>query len=106
MGLFTRKTKETSEPQNGPESFYIKRITLNGARDFVLLQQNLLEGNLMIVNFRPLARTAHQSNSESSMLHDQLQRIKKYCLRTGGSVTKLKESLLLITPNNLFRIER
>lgn len=106
MGLFTRKTKENNGSPSPFESFYIKRITLNNSRDFILLQQNLLEGNLMIVNFKPLARIAHQNNSDVSILQEQLQRIKKYCLRTGGSVTKLKESVLLITPNNLFKIER
>ncbi|MCF2139417.1 MAG: hypothetical protein K9W44_05110 [Candidatus Lokiarchaeota archaeon] len=106
MGLFTHKTKGNIENKFPSENLFIKQITLNGSRDFALLQHNLLDGNLMIVNLKPLLRIAKGQKSESSVLQDQLQKIKKYCLRTGGNVIKLKECTLLITPNHLFKIER
>ncbi len=107
MGIFNRKSKEeeTSSHQLAKE-LYIKQITLNSSRDYPLLQHNLLDGHIMVVNLQPLAKIANRESPGSTTLHVQLQKIKRYCLKNGGSVVKLQEGTLLITPNNQFKIAK
>lgn len=106
MGLFTRKTKETNSSYQLSKELFIKQITLNSSRDYPLLQHNLLDGNIMIVNLRPLGKSSIKDANGSSALQIQLQKIKRYCLKNGGSVAKLQEGTLLITPNNQYKIEK
>ena len=106
MGLFTHKSKPEPTPHDLAKELYIKQITLNSARDYPLLQHNLLDGNIMVVNFHPLAKSSVNESQEYSPLHVQLQKIKRYCLKNGGSVAKLKEGTLLITPNSQVKIHK
>ncbi len=112
MGMFSRKKKKFNAPfPNGiTNSIYIKQIAIHSNSDFTTLKHNLLDGHIMVCDLNPLVRIAKGLQGSSSggnkqMLHNQLQQIKKYCLQHGGNVTKLKESILLITPNIHFKLQ-
>ena len=109
MGLFTKK-KTTSHLIQAlqQQEIYIKQITINSARDFMLLKHNLLDGSIMVANLAPLVKIAQGKNGHGKdgrlELQNYLQKIKAYCLQNGGSVSKLKESVLIITPNRNIKI--
>jgi SepF-like predicted cell division protein (DUF552 family) len=104
MGLFTKKNKESKAfSMINANGIVIKQITINSSRDFTVLRHNLLEGNIMVCNLKPLVKIAREHNNNQE-LHSHLQQIKHYCLQNGGNVAKIKESLLLITPNNNYSL--
>jgi SepF-like predicted cell division protein (DUF552 family) len=97
----------TASPQNFFPPFkemYVKQITLGASQDFTLLRQDLLNGNVMVVDIMPLLEIAQQHQGDRHIVQSQLQQIKNYCLQNGGSVLKIKPGLLLVTPNRRFRI--
>jgi len=111
MGMFSKKKKKLNSPYTNRliNSIYIKQIAIHSNSDFTILKHNLLDGHIMICDLSPLVRIAkglHGSGASGNkqILHNQLQQIKKYCLQHGGNVTKLKESMLLITPNTNFKL--
>ena len=112
MGMFSRKKKNVNSPFTNriTNSIYIKQIAIHSNSDFAILKHNLLDGHIMVCDLSPLVRIAkglQGSGDEGNkqILHNQLQQIKKYCLQHGGNVTKLKESILLITPNINFKLQ-
>lgn len=82
----------------------IKRMTLSSSRDFTVLRHDLINGNIMVVNLGPLLKIARSPRGDRSILQNQLQLIKQYCVQNGGNAVKLKENTLLITPNKRFQI--
>ncbi len=110
MGMFSRKKKKFNAPfpNRLTNSIYIKQIAIHSNSDFTTLKHNLLDGHIMVCDLSPLVRIAKGLQSSGGgnkqILHNQLQQIKKYCLQHGGNVTKLKESMLLITPNTNFKL--
>lgn len=104
MGLFTKKKSISPLIQAlQKQEIYIKRITINSARDFMLLKHNLLDGSIMVANLAPLVKIAGKDGDRQE-LQSYLQQIKHYCLQNCGSVSKLKESVLIITPNRNIKI--
>ena len=81
-------------------------MTLNSPKDFPVLKHNLLEGNVLVVNLRPLIKIAKSKGGDTQALNQQLQNIKNYCLQYEGSVSKIHDSMLLITPNKQYVIEK
>jgi len=79
----------------------IKRLAVAKADDFSLLRQNLLDGNIMIVNMQPLV----ENTQDQLAVHNQLNWLKQYCVQTGGSVAKLKENLYLVTPHAQIKVD-
>jgi SepF-like predicted cell division protein (DUF552 family) len=108
MGMFSRKKKKVNTPFTSrlTNSIYIKQIAIHSNSDFTILKHNLLDGHIMVCDLSPLVRIAKglEGRGNKQILHNQLQQIKKYCLQHGGNVTKLKESILLITPNENFKL--
>ena len=107
--MFSRKKNKINTPFTNrlTNSIYIKQIAIHSNSDFTILKHNLLDGHIMVVNLAPLVQIAkglQGSGGNKQILHNQLQQIKKYCLQHGGNVTKLKESILLITPNEKFKL--
>jgi len=79
----------------------IKQLALVKAEDFSMLRQNLLDGNIMVVNMQPLI----EGSQDQLSIHNQLNWLKQYCVQSGGSVAKLKENLFLVTPNVHVKVE-
>jgi SepF-like predicted cell division protein (DUF552 family) len=79
----------------------IKQLALVKAEDFSMLRQNLLDGNIMVVNMQPLV----EGSQDQLSIHNQLNWLKQYCVQSGGSVAKLKENLFLVTPNIHVKVE-
>ncbi len=111
MGMFSKKKKKVNTPFTNrlTNSIYIKQIAIHSNSDFTILKHNLLDGHIMVCDLSPLVRIAKglessRAGGNKQILHNQLQQIKKYCLQHGGNVTKLKESILLITPNENFKL--
>ncbi len=108
MGMFSRKKKNFNTPFTNrlTNSIYIKQIAIYSNSDFTILKHNLLDGHIIVCDLSPIVRIAKglQGSGDKQILHNQLQLIKKYCLQHGGNVTKLKESILLITPNENFKL--
>jgi len=107
MGMFSKKKKKVNSPFTSrlTNSIYIKQIAIHSNSDFTILKHNLLDGHLMIVDLNPLVRIAKGlEGGNKQILKNQLQLIKKYCLQHGGNVTKLKDSILLVTPNENFKL--
>ncbi|WP_371801651.1 hypothetical protein [Candidatus Lokiarchaeum ossiferum] len=102
MGIFTKK-KQSGLSSRYNKEVHIKQITINSHRDFTVLRHNLLDGNIMICNLKPLVKIAKKDRTNQD-LHNSLQKIKHYCIQNGAMVSKLEESLLLITPNSDFMI--
>ncbi len=109
MGMFSRKKNKINTPFTSriTNSIYIKQIAIHSNNDFTVLKHNLLDGHIMVVDLSPIVRIAKgiQDSGDKQILHNQLQLIKKYCLQHGGNVSKLKESILLITPNENFKLK-
>lgn len=103
MGIFTKKKAKHSSYFT--KEVQIKQITINSNRDFTVLRQNLLAGNLMICNLQHLVKIA-KADRKNQELHNSLQQIKHYCIQNGAMVSKLEESLLLVTPNSDFMINQ
>jgi len=111
MGMFSKKKKKVNTPFTNrlTNSIYIKQIAIHSNSDFTILKHNLLDGHIIVCDLGPLVRIAKGlegsgTRENKQILHNQLQQIKKYCLQHGGNVTKLKESILLITPNENFKL--
>lgn len=113
MGIFSRKKKKeyTHFTSRLINSIYIKQIAIHSNSDFTILKNNLLDGHIMVCDLGPLIKIAKglqssggERGGNKQILHNQLQQIKKYCLQHGGNVTKLEESILLITPNENFKL--
>ncbi|MHA1765909.1 MAG: hypothetical protein DRO88_06930 [Promethearchaeia archaeon] len=111
MGMFTRKKKKLDSPFTNrlTRSIYIKQIAIHSNSDFTILKHNLLDGHIMVCDLSPLVKIAKglegsRTGGNKEILHNQLQQIKKYCMQHGGNVTKLKDSILLITPNEIFKL--
>jgi len=110
--MFSRKKKKLNTPFTNrlTNSIYIKQIAIHSNSDFTILKHNLLDGHIMVCDLSPIVRIAKGlegsgAGGNKQVLHNQLQMIKKYCLQHGGNVTKLKESILLITPNENFKLK-
>ena len=106
MGLFTRKKmdEEQGKSQSLPP-IYIKQIHLANNRDFMILRQNLQQGNIMICNLNPLFTAAQRKGGNSRNNHSQLHQLKQFCITNGGSISKLEDHVLLITPNKDYKIQ-
>jgi len=110
MGMFSKKKKKvyTHFTSRLINTIYIKQIAIHSNSDFTILKHNLLDGHIMVCDLKPLVKIAKglqgSGGGNKQILHNQLQQIKKYCLQHGGNVTKLKESILLITPNEKFKL--
>jgi len=104
MGIFSRK-KNSMLNDNSQQEIHIKQITINSTRDCTVLRQKLLDGNVIICNLKPLIRSVKKDRTNRE-LHNSLQRIKNFCLKYGGKVSKLEESFLLVTPNSNFSINK
>ena len=87
-------------------TIHIKKINLSKSRDFLILRQNLNQGNIMICNLNPLFRSSKLTSNENQNNYQQLQQIKRFCLQSGGSVSKIDNHLLLITPNKNIKIQQ
>lgn len=78
----------------------ISQIILKTPQDFTLLRDQLISGSIMIVDTQLLFQSTNQG--QITLLFENF---KDFCKRNGCLVTKLKESLFLITPNNHFKID-
>ena len=107
MGIFN---KNQPNQQNNlgkiTRTIHIKKINLSKSRDFLILRQNLNQGNIMICNLNPLFRSSKLTSNENQNNYQQLQQIKRFCLQSGGSVSKIDNHLLLITPNKNIKIQQ
>ena len=98
-----KEEKKTSIPQLDDEIF-LKQMVLNSARDFTLLKQELMQGNLMVVNMESLVKIAQGPTKDRRPLRSQLNLIKKYCMQYGGSMMKLKKGVIVVSPNEEFDV--
>jgi len=114
VGLFSwgkKKNKENEEDEAEdsliPEldsEIFVKQMVLNSARDFILLKQELMQGNLMVVNLQNLVKIAQGPTKDRRPLRSQLNLVKKYCMQYGGSIMKLKKGMIVVSPNEGFDV--
>ena len=107
MGIFSKN--QSNQPNNVSKIsrlIHIKKINLAKSRDFLVLRQNLNQGNIMICNLNPLFRSSKLTSNENQNNYQQLQQIKRFCMQSGGSVSKIDDHLLLITPNKNIKIQQ
>jgi SepF-like predicted cell division protein (DUF552 family) len=125
MGLFQLFNKTQNQPKNPPtithavmnplnkpknviknllsstsKTHNISQITLKTPQDFTLLRDQLLSGNIMVVDTQLLFQCTNQGQIQLLF-----ENFKDFCKRNGCIATKLKESMFLITPNNHFKID-
>ena len=107
MGIFTRK-KSKKEGLNTPNlpPIHIKQIIIENSRDFQVLRQNLQDGNIMVCNISPLFDLPPQHQNLRQKNYHMLQHLKQFCIEKGGSISKLEDHVLLITPNDTIKISR
>jgi SepF-like predicted cell division protein (DUF552 family) len=118
MGLFSRKKDFTQslEPHQPDltkntnlnhtfKQLFIKRINLGSSGDFTMLKQNLMEGHIMIVDLSPLVNLSQSPVGDQKILHNNLQLIKQYCVQNGGNVMKIKQNMIMITPNSKVKFQ-
>lgn len=105
MGLFTRKKPNSFEDHPKlTQEIHIKQIKISNNKDFMVLRQNLLAGHIMICNLNPLFEITQQKSLNYQKNYQNLQLIKRYCIENGGSISKLQEHILIITPNHEVKI--
>ncbi|MHA1583728.1 MAG: cell division protein SepF [Promethearchaeota archaeon] len=104
MGIFKKKEVNLQNSNSLQHTRFIKQITIHSSHDFKILRQNLLNGDIVVCDLTPLREIARGQNSANNELQNSLQQIRRYCLQNGGSVAKLEENFLLITPNTNIRI--
>ena len=80
-------------------SRYIKVTKLKGFADIDVSARELSEGNIVIVDIRPLAERS------SKELKHAIDEMKDICLSMGGDIAGITENHLIMTPPNV-KIER
>lgn len=127
MGLFSRSHKDSSlTPKTGlsgtkslplhgssgkksqipplPNKVFIKQVAIKSMDDFSKFQASLQAGNIIVVDFEAVARQSEMKSNPHFSLQSQLAWLKQYCLKSGGSASKLREYVFLVTPNRSFHI--
>jgi len=82
------------------KTHHISQIQLKTPTDFIILRQQLVDGNLMVIDTQELFHVTNQGQIQLLF-----ENFKDFCKQRGCLVTKLKESLFLVTPNNQFKID-
>ena len=80
-------------------SRYIKVTKLKGFADIDISARELSEGNVVIVDIRPLA------DRSTKELKHAIDELKDICLSMGGDIAGITEHHLIMTPPNI-KIER
>jgi SepF-like predicted cell division protein (DUF552 family) len=80
-------------------SRYIKVTKLKGFADIDISARELSEGNVVIVDIRPLA------DRSAKELKHAIDELKDICLSMGGDIAGITEFHLIMTPPNV-KIER
>jgi SepF-like predicted cell division protein (DUF552 family) len=46
-----------------------------------------------------------EQSEDPQQIRNQLGWLKQYCVQTGGNVSKIKEHVFIVTPNNKYKIQ-
>lgn len=90
-------TKLTSYSR--PNVSYIRMTEFSSLNDIESIQRNLKNGNIMLLNTEKLLQTRSILELKSAI--DQLRRS---CKELGGSIGRLGNNFLILTPNPFIRI--
>ncbi len=106
MGWFVKKTTKNKGAENSTcPPIYIKQINITNSRDFLVLRQNLQEGNIMVCNITSLFASPNRNMEARQKSFHYLEQLKQFCIKTGGSISKLEDHVLLITPDQQIKIQ-
>ena len=78
---------------------YIKMINFDSLKDLEMIQRDLQEGNIMVINTEKLLES--RSILE---LKRAIDRLRGSCQDLGGSIGRIGDQFLVITPNPYIRI--
>jgi SepF-like predicted cell division protein (DUF552 family) len=94
MNYFSRLNQY---PKSGVS--YIKMINFNSLNDLEMIQRDLQEGNIMVLNTEKLL------DSRSILeLKRAIDKLRGSCQDLGGSIGRIGDQFLVITPNPYIRI--
>ncbi|MHA1728758.1 MAG: cell division protein SepF, partial [Promethearchaeota archaeon] len=82
---------------------YVKMIEFSSFDDVDTIKNDLENGNIMILNAQKLLKCKTTSVLELKRTIDAL---KGHCGRLGGSIARLGDNMLILTPNAYIRINR
>ncbi|MHA1675112.1 MAG: hypothetical protein ACTSYI_15960 [Promethearchaeota archaeon] len=80
---------------------YIKKIELRDEKDFKRINQNLAQNRILFIQTK-LYFENHQEDLVT--LRNTMNQLKQICLRNGGSMGRVGEDILVLTPNPQIRL--
>ncbi len=81
--------------------YYIKMGGFDSLKEVETIKNNLEEGNIMILDTEQLLQ-----NNQTSILELKraIEQLRGYCKELGGSIGRIGDKFLIITPNPYIRI--
>ncbi|MHA1522335.1 MAG: hypothetical protein ACTSVZ_02540 [Promethearchaeota archaeon] len=80
---------------------YIKKIELQDEHDFKKISKNLNQNRILFVQTK-LYFESHRDDIIT--LRKTMNQLKQICLRNGGSMGRIGEDILVLTPNPQIRL--
>src|SRR3989338_2023045 len=77
-----------------PADFYVKRIDLRNEGDADLVMKELVQKNIIILNFLPLSK-------QPNRLKSIITKLKSQASKMNGDIALLSNDSLLLTPSNV-----
>lgn len=96
---FNRFANLSKNPKSSTS--YIRMMDFNSLEDVDMIKEELNERNVMILNVNNLLNSNNNSILELKRAIDQL---RGYCRQLGGSIGRIGENLLIVTPNSDIRL--
>ncbi|MHA1820728.1 MAG: cell division protein SepF [Promethearchaeota archaeon] len=87
--------------ENEDKIYYIRTMDFSTLDDVKEIIENLKKGYIMILNAKPLL---NQTTSSVLELKRSIEQLRGFCNELGGSIGRLGEDMLIITPDSKIRI--
>ena len=74
--------------------FYVKPVALESEADVKVIQDELKNGNIILMNVSPLSRNA-------AKLKSVVNELKEYVSKTNGDIARIDNEKILLTPSKV-----
>ncbi|MHA1775310.1 MAG: hypothetical protein DRO88_05095 [Promethearchaeia archaeon] len=93
--------KITAEEKQVNPPVYIRKLELQDQRDLKHISENLAKNRILFVQTR-LFFEQHQHDLIT--LKNTMNKLKQICMRHGGSVGRIGDDILVLTPNDQIKL--
>ncbi|MCF2141546.1 MAG: cell division protein SepF [Candidatus Lokiarchaeota archaeon] len=86
----------TSVDQRSSKPVYIRKLDLQDQRDLRQISENLAKNRILFVQTK---KFFEQHQNDLITLKNTMNQLKQICLRNGGSIGRVGDDILVLTPN-------